>query len=370
MLDFSSSLYLGFRHPSCALRPWESLTTGAPAALAEPDNNRAVAQALARLQGCERGVLAPSTLHLFWDLFVVLGRERVEIYTDAGIYPIARWGVERVAGRGTPVQVFSHYDTAELRRILQRRRRGGARPLIVTDGFCPVCGRPAPARELQSCAREFNGLLVIDDTQSLGILGHSPDHTLPYGRGGGGVLTWSGIGGAEIIVVSSLAKGFGVPMAVLSGSRNIIGVFEEGSETRVHCSQPSSAVINAAGYALRVNSRVGDALRFRLVRLVTRFRNRLSSAGFSSSGGIFPFQTLMPVPAFNAISLHEKLLRSGVKAVLHKGGRGKLPLLSFIITAAHSPFDIDRAVNLLNEITGKKPLDRNCGGGYGRAIQV
>jgi hypothetical protein len=30
MLDFTSALYLGFRHPNRSLRPWSQFTTGVP----------------------------------------------------------------------------------------------------------------------------------------------------------------------------------------------------------------------------------------------------------------------------------------------------------------------------------------------------
>ena len=85
-----------------------------------------------------------STLHVFWDLFRHLaGRRPRAIYMDAGAYPIARWGVERAAARGVPVRDV---------RAPRRRRRCGdgsarsrrAAPLVVTDGFCPGCGRAAP----------------------------------------------------------------------------------------------------------------------------------------------------------------------------------------------------------------------------------
>ena len=36
VLDFTSASYLGLRHPRRTLRPWPRLTTGVPAALAEP----------------------------------------------------------------------------------------------------------------------------------------------------------------------------------------------------------------------------------------------------------------------------------------------------------------------------------------------
>ena len=107
MLDFTSALYLGIRHPSRSLRPWSQLTTGKPAALESPPSSQAVARALAELQGCERVTLLPSTLHLFFDLFEVLRREGIRLYVDAGAYPMARWGAERAASRGVLLRQIS-----------------------------------------------------------------------------------------------------------------------------------------------------------------------------------------------------------------------------------------------------------------------
>ena len=97
VLDFTSALYLGFRHPTTSLRPWEQLTTGRPAALEEPPGSRALAHELAELVGCEEAVLVSSTLHLFWDLFGILAHAKVIIYMDAGVYPIATVG-DRTSG--------------------------------------------------------------------------------------------------------------------------------------------------------------------------------------------------------------------------------------------------------------------------------
>lgn len=100
MLDFTSALYLGMRHPTRTLPSWQALTSGRPATLDEPEGARSVAMALARLQGCETGTLLPSTLHLFWDLLGVLTRKPLHIFADAGLYPVARWGVQRIAAQG------------------------------------------------------------------------------------------------------------------------------------------------------------------------------------------------------------------------------------------------------------------------------
>ena len=151
----------------------------------------AVARELAALQGCQRGSLAPSTLHLFWDLFGMMAGPRWAIFMDEGLYPIGRWGVERAAGRGVPVTWFPHHDPAALLRRLDQlpaRRR----PVVVADGLCPGCGGAAPIADYLQIVRARGGLLILDDTQALGILGHSPGPHNPYGRGGGGSLRHCG----------------------------------------------------------------------------------------------------------------------------------------------------------------------------------
>ena len=354
VVDFTSVLYLGLRHPSHCLHPWTQFTTGVPSALARYPGESKVADMLAALQGCESALLAPSTLHLSWDVFGILANSKVVIYMDAGVYPIVRWGVERAAALGVPVRTFPHYNIDVLSRMLRQDRLCHRRPLIVSDGMCPACGKPAPVAEFLECARRFGGRLILDDTQSLGILGHSPCPDAPYGRGGGGVLQWSNVNGTDILVISSLVKGFGVPVAVLSGSRAMIELFEAKSKTRVHCSPTSIAVVHAAEHALEVNRTKGDAIRLRLAQLVRHFRKRLKEAGIPAAGGLFPVQTLLPVSDMDAIALHERLLKLGIKTVLHSGRHGCGPRISFLITARHSLSDIDKAVEALEHVRAMK----------------
>ncbi len=353
MLDFTSALYLGLHHPSYALRPWDRFTTGRPAALAEPPGADAVARRLALLQGCERATLGPSTLHLFWDLFGILAQDEIAIYMDAGTYAIAKWGVERAAARGIPVRVFPHHDPEALHRLIKQHRHRGVKSFIVADGFCPGCGRAAPITAYYEAAIDLGGYLVLDDTQALGILGHAPRRGAPYGTGGGGIASWSNVGGRHLVLGSSLAKGFGVPVAVLSGSRAVINRFEANSETRVHCSPPSNAVIHAAEHALIENEDHGDELRVGLWSLVCRFKKRLTDIGLSADGGLFPVQTLKPIPGIETTGLHDRLLHVGIKTVLHRARHSLGARLSFLITARHTAYDIDRAVEGLADIASR-----------------
>lgn len=353
-LDFTSSLYLDFRHGSRSLGPWSQLTTGRPAALAEPAGSERVADRLAKLQGCQQATLAQSTLHLFWDLFGLLAAERIVIFLDAGSYPIARWGIERAAGRGVPVHRFPHKDAAALGRLLWQKA-GGRWPVVVADGICTVCGCSAPIADYLEVVRRAGGWLVLDDTQALGILGAAPGPAAPYGQGGGGSLRYQDISGPDVVVISSLAKGFGAPVAALSASSELLRQFRARSETRVHCSPPSAADIRAAEHALSLNEDDGDARRSQLAARVHQFRRGLAAIGLEAEGGLFPVQTLKPIPDLEAKQLYERLLKHGVRTILRRSHHDSEPRLSFIITARHSPGVIERVVDALEQVVTITP---------------
>ena len=361
MLDFTSVLYLGFRHPSRSLRPWPALSAGRPAALAEPPGAAGVARALADLQGCAAATLAASTLHLFWDLFLILaGDSRVAIHVDAVAYPISGWGIERAAGHGVPVRRFPHHDPNGLERGAAAGARRGLRPIVVTDGLCPGCGRVGAARPLPAGRPPAGGWVVVDDTQALGVLGAAPAAAAPYGRRGGGAARWHGIAGPELIVVASLAKGFGVPTGRAVRVGSLVSRFEAASQTRAHCSPPSVAALHAAEHAFRLNGHHGDELRLALARLVRHFRRRLAEAGVGVSGGLFPVQTLAPGPGLPAPALHERLAAGGVRSVLHRPHGAGGPRVGFILTARHTRADVDAAVAAMHAAVASP--ERNPGG--------
>jgi len=345
MPDFTSSLYLGLRHAPGDLRPWAQLTTGVPSGLVTPSEARMVARRLASLQGCEGAILAPSTLHLFWDLFGTRSAGSWELFVDAGAYAVARWGAERAASRWLPVRGFQHHDPKSLLRSMSDRSRR-RRPVVVADGLCPSCGTLAPARAFLDAIEPLGGLLVLDDTQALGVLGGSPTPISPYGLGGGGSVRHHGMEGGPVLSISSMAKGFGAPVAVLSGPRELVRSFQTESETRMYCSPVSFADLAAAEHALDVNERFGAALRARLARLVRRFRRGVGEQAIESSG-LFPVQTLARVFGLDPPKLHRDLAARGFRTVLHRPGCDEVIRVSVLITARHTPAQIDDIVGAI-----------------------
>ncbi|SEF80717.1 8-amino-7-oxononanoate synthase [Nitrosomonas ureae] len=351
MINFTSALYLGLHHPSQFLQPWQQLTLGVPAVLAEPPGAEEVAGKLAQLQGCEQGVLLPSTLHLFWDLFGMLHRQPAVLFLDEGAYAIARWGAEQFRAKGGDIYIFRHHDPEALLAQIKLHAQRKKYPVVIADGFCPVCGHAAPVGDYLEIVRRFGGLLVLDDTQALGILGESPAWHSPYGKGGGGMLRRGGNFGPDIVVGSSLAKGFGVPVAVLASSNKLVKRFKTTSDTRVHGSPPSIAVIHAAAHALKVNEFYGNVLRHRLAQRVAQFRKGLKAIGWDSSGGWFPVQILRGIVGDAAVRMHQYLSREGVQTVLSRPRNNGEARLSFLITARHTIGEIDHCIDILNTLT-------------------
>ncbi|WP_420149280.1 hypothetical protein [Spirosoma sp.] len=175
MVDFTSALYLGQQTLSASFPPHLSITTGKPAALYEPRLHQMVAKEVACKQGLESGLLAPSTLHVFWDIVASLGRSNA-VLMDEAMYPVGRWGVLLAAFRGVPVASFPANDAEQLARLIHMHRQQNRTPWLVTDSWNVAQGKPAPLgmylELLKSCKES---VLLVDDTQAFGILGQNPN---------------------------------------------------------------------------------------------------------------------------------------------------------------------------------------------------
>lgn len=341
MIDFTSSLYLGLRHASESLRPWAQLTTGKPAALGTPAVAARVERRLEHLQGVERAALSRSTLHAFLDVFAAVAEDGWEIHFDADTYPTARWAIA-AADRKVKAREFPHHDADSLGELIEQRRR---RPIVVCDAYCPACGRIAPLNRLLGHVRRKRGLLIVDDTQAIGVLGAGPTETYPYGRAGGGTFRHLGVQGPEVVIVCSLAKAFGAPLACLSGSRAVVDRVVAASETRTHASPPSLADLHAAENALRANASSGEELRRRLVALVRRFRSGVRGLGMSLVRTLLPVQTLGPMSRRKAWAITQVLLKRGIKAApvgTHRGAG-----IVFLLRADMTGIHIDRTIRAL-----------------------
>ena len=322
-----------------------------PAVLQNNNQIRALEKQVSELVNVDDAVFGASTLHLFFDFFGLIAQQPLDIYLDSLSYPIARWGVERAQGKGAQVHLYPHHDAGALKRQIIAKRKKKSLPVIVTDGFCTVCGKPAPVPAYLDLAEKFGGLLVIDDTQALGVLGHGPANKKPFGKGGGGSLCWHDLSSSHVVLISSLAKGFGVPIAVMASNRHMVKNFREGAETRVYCSPPSAVDLCATSHALTTNALHGDKLRARLYRLIKIFHSCVDQAGIEYEPTCFPVQTFN-FSRKRAHAAYQQLEQCNLRAVLNASHDPKKWLISFVLTARHTPGQIRKAVQRLANSIG------------------
>jgi 8-amino-7-oxononanoate synthase len=340
--DFTSALYLGLWHASGELRPWAQLTTGTPAAVRRVPGAAVIARDLAALQGCDAATLVPSTLHGAWDLGGLLDRRRETLHVDSKVYPTLRVAALRARSRGVTVRDLAHHDAVALERSL----RGDARrPVVLVDGLCPACGGPAPLGAYLAAVRRRLGLLVVDDTQAVGILG-GPGGAVPeWGCGGGGSLRHHGLERApDVLLLTSFAKALGSPVAAIGGSTATIDRYAAGADTRVHSSPVSVAAVRALEHALAVNRQDGERLRQRAARAVQRFRRGLRKLGIDADGAMFPVQALPPLARPAAVALHRHLLDGGIRAIPQSWAGGAGGRSVFVLTARSCDADVDAAL--------------------------
>jgi 8-amino-7-oxononanoate synthase len=227
--------------------------------------------------------------------------------------------------------------------LLQRDARKGLRPVVLSDGWCPQCGKAAPLESITGLLERYDGRLFMDDTQALGL-----------GRGGGGLLPRPGVPADRIVSITSLAKSFGVPMAVISGRQEFIEAFRAGSSVNDHCSPPSLAHLGAAEHALELNRTEGDLRRGKLFSNVRLFRNRLAVAGIRTRGGPFPVQHLEGLTREKTLQLHRELKNAGLSTVLTSGHRPTGPLLTLLFRAGHSQEEVRYLTETIIRFHSKK----------------
>lgn len=323
--DFTSAHFLGL---SPAGSP-AALATGRPA-VGDPDAGRPLARRLAHAHGAGDGVLTRTSLHGLIDVLAT-GPADATVLLDEAIYPIGRWAAGAV---GVQTSAFRHHDAGHAARQVPRRRP----VVLVTDGLCGSCLRPAPLAELAEIAERHGGELVVDDTLAAGVLGRRVPSALTLGSGGNGIAAWLGVPSAGWLTVASLAKGLSAPLAVVTGPPPRIERIRRDGPTRVHASPPTTSDVAALAQALAASL---EPRRSRLARAVLRLRAVTDDLGLRPLG--IPFPVIATEGGRrDPLELQRALTDAGVRSLATSGRCTGRPTLTLCLRADHSNGDLLR----------------------------
>ncbi|WML91882.1 aminotransferase class I/II-fold pyridoxal phosphate-dependent enzyme [Thiothrix lacustris] len=349
VLHFNRAHYLDLSpYP---LRVTQPVATGMPAVLFESSQERLLAKQMAAMQGQAAAVLGMSTLHLFWDWFELVRQTPVQVFMAQDTYPFIQLLAKRAF---TPQRLQTFRDMAELAKQLAQVSPASL-VMVVADSWSLRRNQPFAVKSCLKLLSGRRGLLVLDDTQTCGLLGHNPSRQLPFGGGGGGILPWVGVATEQVVLITSLAKALGTPVAVLSGNAAVVDCFRQQSHTRTYCSPPSPWLVEHALHALQQNAQTGGRRRRSLVGHIHYFQAQLQGVGIHWEGGIFPVQKLVFPYDWQCVAIYRYLRQRQVETVVTRSDSGACAL-TVVLRAGHRREDIRHLVILLTQALAQLPI--------------
>ena len=340
-LDLTSGHFLGLRP---RLREGGPLTNGKPAVLEELLTARQLGQTVARWQGADDGLVFRSSFHALLDVLAASSPDRAVLLVDEHAYPVIRWAAAAAValrashGGDTSMITYRHRSADDAAARAGRTHRP---VVVITDGLCGSCLRPAPLVDLAAIARASGGHLVADDSLAAGLLGPAGAGTPASLESPSGSTVW----------VSSCAKAFAAPIAALAGSQAVVHAIRRHGPTRAHASQPSACDVAALTAAL--SDPTLDERRRRLMIMVRRLRHRLAEVGLVPTGVPFP-QITVPERGWSAPRLQQRLADAGVQTMVTARRCRPDRALTLCLRADLADDDLERLLHVISTEAAKR----------------
>ncbi|XP_063282518.1 2-amino-3-ketobutyrate coenzyme A ligase, mitochondrial [Pelobates fuscus] len=239
---------------------------------------------------------------------------------------------------------YKHMDMVDLEAKLKDTQKHRLR-LIATDGVFSMDGDIAPLQEICALAKCYNALVFIDECHATGFMG-------PNGRGTDELL---GVMDQVAIVNSTLGKALGgAAGGYTTGPKPLIDLLRQRSRPYLFSNSLPPAVVGSASKALDLLME-SNAIAQSMTAKTTRFRTKMTAAGFTISGNDHPISPVMLGDARLASQMADDMLERGIYVIgfsfpVVPKGKARIRVQ---ISAAHSNEDIDRCVEAFTEV-GRK----------------
>jgi glycine C-acetyltransferase len=351
-VNFTSSDYLGFaNHPEVRAAAAQAIETWG-IGLATPRMTAGtlivhaqLEQAIAQLLGADDALVTAGAGDAHLGLFEALLGHRDCVFSDEQIGPSLADGLRLSRAR---VYAYRHQDLSHLEDLLKRSRAARHR-LIVTDGVFPLSGLPAQLADLYALAERYDALVVVDDSQGIGVLGES-------GRG-----THDHAGAKRVDVVTgsfgcALGGGGG---GFVAGRNDVITWLRQKS--RPHLAAPALDPAAAAAALKSIELlRRGAELVARLRANVRLFRDLLANNGLWTTQGDHPAVAVLIRRSSLTQQLVDQLYEKRVLAVgfcppIVPEGASRIRMQ---VTALHEVKDLQHAVGALTVAAGELAIPR------------
>jgi glycine C-acetyltransferase len=254
---------------------------------------------LADLSGTEAALTYVSCWNANEAVIPTLTDSSTVIFTDelnhASIIDAVR--LSRPAGK----VIYPHSDMEALRAALADAP-GEARKLILTDGVFSMEGDLARLPEIVELGREFDAVVIVDDSHGVGVLGET----------GRGTVEHFGLLGEVDVITGTLGKALGgAAGGYVASSAEVCDLLAQRSRPQLFSNALPPTVACSALRAIEVMLEQPTLLA-RLREISRAFREMLLDAGYSPLDGEAAIIPIIVGETAEAIALSQRLLDEGV----------------------------------------------------------
>ena len=238
---------------------------------------------------------------------------------------------------------YKNNDMTALRECLEDAKGSGCKKiLIATDGVFSMDGYIANLRGICDLAEEFDALVMVDDSNSVGFMG-------AHGRG---TAEFCGVMGRVDIVTGTFGKALGGASGGYTAARqSIVDLLRQRSRPYLFSNTVAPAICAATIKTLDLLEE-STALRDKVHENARYFRAEMEKLGFDLLPGEHP---IVPVMLYDPKVAHEfarRMLQKGVYVVAFcypvvPKGKDRIRTQ---ISAGHTKEDLDFAVKCFGEV--------------------
>jgi 8-amino-7-oxononanoate synthase len=244
---------------------------------------------------------------------------------------------------GATLKRYRHNDLTQLESQLELPQVGSkssARQLIMTDGVFSMDGDCADLNRISQIASQSNSACMVDDAHGFGVLGAT----------GAGLLEQCGLGQQQVpILMATLGKAIGTSGAFIAGSDALIETLIQQARPYMYTTASPPAIAAATICSLDIVKR-DNWRRDKLQVLIAYFQQRMENTEFELMPSTTAIQPIVIGDNNRALSLSEKLLRSGIQVTPIRpptvpAGSARLRIT---LCASHEKADIDQLIKAMS----------------------
>ena len=210
----------------------------------------------------------------------------------------------RLMAKGVTKKIYHHSNMDQLESLLKESRDFPTR-WIVTDGVFSMEGDVANLPRLVGLCREYEAMLIVDDSHGVGVLG----------QGGRGTHEHFGLVGQIDVFTGTLGKALGgAAGGYIAASKKAIEVLEQRGRPSLFSNALPATVAYSAAQAIDVVEK-DPSIVARLHSNVASIRDRLAKLGFDCAPSPTAIIPIMIGDEAEAIKKSKRLFEMGVLVI-------------------------------------------------------